>query len=85
MQHRFSEASILFLHMCACIVVIYSCIPGVLDYYARQSVSKTHGHRHVKISKGEGNYSFVVIDSSLDPGPHAPFNFFGRLERVSDV
>lgn len=37
----------------------------------------------LNVSGNSDQYSFIGVDSSVNPGPRAPFNFFGLLTKVN--
>ena len=51
------------------------------NYFAKYSVQGRHHKRHYTYTVKEGNetYSFIGVDSCLEPGPNRPFNTVGLL------
>uniref|UniRef100_A0A8D0L1R7 Transmembrane protein 62 n=1 Tax=Sphenodon punctatus TaxID=8508 RepID=A0A8D0L1R7_SPHPU len=54
-------------------------LESVQNYYRKYSAWHKDGSFHYIHSTPFGNYSFISMDATLNPGPKRPFNFFGIL------
>ncbi|XP_042108990.1 transmembrane protein 62 isoform X4 [Ovis aries] len=54
---------------------------SVENYYRKYSAVRRDGSFRYVHSTPFGNYSFISLDASLNPGPKRPFNFFGILDQ----
>ncbi|XP_014404285.1 PREDICTED: transmembrane protein 62 isoform X3 [Myotis brandtii] len=55
-------------------------LESVENYYRKYSAIRTDGSFHYVHSTPFGNYSFISLDATLNPGPKRPYNFFGILD-----
>ncbi|XP_023613313.1 transmembrane protein 62 isoform X8 [Myotis lucifugus] len=55
-------------------------LESVENYYRKYSAIRTDGSFHYVHSTPFGNYSFISVDATLNPGPKRPYNFFGILD-----
>ncbi|XP_060030476.1 transmembrane protein 62 isoform X2 [Erinaceus europaeus] len=55
-------------------------LDSVENYYRKYSALRRDGSFHYVHSTPFGNYSFICVDATLNPGPKRPFNFFGILD-----
>ncbi|XP_007472494.1 transmembrane protein 62 isoform X2 [Monodelphis domestica] len=51
------------------------------NYYRRYSAFRGHGQMLYTHKTPFGNYSFIYVDATLNPGPKKPFNFVGILNK----
>lgn len=56
-------------------------LESVENYYRKYSAVRRDGSFRYVHSTPFGNYSFISLDASLNPGPKRPFNFFGILNQ----
>ncbi|XP_060004537.1 transmembrane protein 62 isoform X4 [Lagenorhynchus albirostris] len=56
-------------------------LESVENYYRKYSAVRRDGSFHYVHSTPFGNYSFISLDATLNPGPKRPFNFFGILDQ----
>ncbi|XP_065796551.1 transmembrane protein 62 isoform X2 [Muntiacus reevesi] len=56
-------------------------LESVENYYRKYSAVRRDGSFHYVYSTPFGNYSFISLDATLNPGPKRPFNFFGILDQ----
>uniref|UniRef100_A0A8D0Z5E5 Transmembrane protein 62 n=1 Tax=Sus scrofa TaxID=9823 RepID=A0A8D0Z5E5_PIG len=56
-------------------------LESVENYYRKYSAIRRDGSFHYVHSTPFGNYSFISLDATLNPGPKRPFNFFGILDQ----
>ncbi|XP_062824187.1 transmembrane protein 62 isoform X1 [Anolis carolinensis] len=54
-------------------------LKSVKNYYRKYSGWQKDGSFHYIHSTPFGNYSFICVDATLNPGPKRPYNFFGIL------
>ncbi|XP_076983735.1 transmembrane protein 62 isoform X2 [Tamandua tetradactyla] len=54
-------------------------LESVENYYRKYSVVRRDGSFHYVHRTPFGNYSFISVDATLNPGPKRPYNFFGIL------
>ncbi|XP_045142392.1 transmembrane protein 62, partial [Echinops telfairi] len=54
-------------------------LESVKNYYRKYSAVHKDGSFHYVHSTPFGNYSFISVDATLNPGPKRPYNFFGML------
>ncbi|XP_007081851.2 transmembrane protein 62 isoform X1 [Panthera tigris] len=50
------------------------------NYYRKYSAVRRDGSFHYVHSTPFGNYSFISLDATQNPGPKRPYNFFGILD-----
>ncbi|XP_016000441.2 transmembrane protein 62 isoform X4 [Rousettus aegyptiacus] len=55
-------------------------LESVENYYRKYSAVRRDGSFHYVHSTPFGNYSFISLDATLNPGPKRPYNFFGILD-----
>ncbi|XP_019580942.2 transmembrane protein 62 isoform X1 [Rhinolophus sinicus] len=55
-------------------------LESVENYYRKYSAVRRDGSFHYVHSTPFGNYSFISLDATPNPGPKRPFNFFGILD-----
>uniref|UniRef100_A0A8D2AUA0 Transmembrane protein 62 n=1 Tax=Sciurus vulgaris TaxID=55149 RepID=A0A8D2AUA0_SCIVU len=55
-------------------------LESVKNYYRKYSAVRRDGSFHYVHSTPFGNYSFISVDATQNPGPKRPFNFFGILD-----
>ncbi|XP_058521958.1 transmembrane protein 62 isoform X2 [Ochotona princeps] len=55
-------------------------LDSVRNYYRKYSAVRRDGSFHYVHSTPFGNYSFIYVDATQDPGPKRPYNFFGILD-----
>ncbi|KAG8505252.1 Transmembrane protein 62 [Galemys pyrenaicus] len=55
-------------------------LDSVENYYRKYSAVRRDGSYHYVHSTPFGNYSFISVDATLNPGPKRPYNFFGILD-----
>ncbi|XP_037358218.1 transmembrane protein 62 isoform X2 [Talpa occidentalis] len=55
-------------------------LDSVENYYRKYSAVRRDGSFHYVHSTTFGNYSFISVDATLNPGPKRPYNFFGILD-----
>ncbi|KAM4831008.1 transmembrane protein 62 isoform X1 [Urocitellus parryii] len=55
-------------------------LESVKNYYRKYSAVHRDGSFHYVHSTPFGNYSFISVDATQNPGPKRPFNFFGILD-----
>lgn len=55
-------------------------LESVENYYRKYSAIRTDGSFHHVHRTPFGNYSFISLDATLNPGPKKPYNFFGILD-----
>lgn len=62
-------------------------LDSVQNYYRKYSAVRRDGSFHYVHSTPFGNYSFIYVDATQDPGPKRPYNFFGILDqkRMEDL
>jgi hypothetical protein len=53
----------------------------IVDYFRNYSISREHGSYRTSVFAESQQIDFVVMDATLQPGIHAPFNFFGRISK----
>uniref|UniRef100_A0A2K6GUN4 Transmembrane protein 62 n=1 Tax=Propithecus coquereli TaxID=379532 RepID=A0A2K6GUN4_PROCO len=51
------------------------------NYYRKYSAVRRDGSFHYIHSTPFGNYSFIYVDATINPGPKRPYNFFGILDK----
>nr|XP_020762392.1 transmembrane protein 62 isoform X1 [Odocoileus virginianus texanus] len=56
-------------------------LESVENYYRKYSAVRRDGSFRYVHSTPFGNYSFISLDATLNPGPKRPFNFFGILDQ----
>ncbi|XP_033707455.1 transmembrane protein 62 isoform X4 [Tursiops truncatus] len=56
-------------------------LESVENYYRKYSAVRRDGSFHYVHSTPFGNYSFISLDATVNPGPKRPFNFFGILDQ----
>ncbi|XP_012297689.1 transmembrane protein 62 isoform X1 [Aotus nancymaae] len=56
-------------------------LDSVKNYYRKYSAVRRDGSFHYVHSTPFGNYSFISVDATLNPGPKRPYNFFGILDK----
>nr|XP_030698756.1 transmembrane protein 62 isoform X4 [Globicephala melas] len=56
-------------------------LESVENYYRKYSAVRRDGSFHYVHSTPFGNYSFISLDATINPGPKRPFNFFGILDQ----
>ncbi|XP_017832282.1 transmembrane protein 62 isoform X5 [Callithrix jacchus] len=56
-------------------------LDSVKNYYRKYSAVRRDGPFHYVHSTPFGNYSFISVDATLNPGPKRPYNFFGILDK----
>ncbi|XP_021574200.1 transmembrane protein 62 isoform X3 [Carlito syrichta] len=56
-------------------------LDSVKNYYRKYSALRRDGSFHYVHSTPFGNYSFICVDATMNPGPKRPYNFFGILEK----
>ncbi|XP_023446985.1 transmembrane protein 62 isoform X2 [Dasypus novemcinctus] len=54
-------------------------LESVENYYRKYSAVQKVGSFHYVHNTPFGNYSFICVDATLNPGPKRPYNFFGIL------
>uniref|UniRef100_A0A8C5U4M9 Transmembrane protein 62 n=1 Tax=Malurus cyaneus samueli TaxID=2593467 RepID=A0A8C5U4M9_9PASS len=54
-------------------------LDSVQNYYRKYSAWRKDGSFHYMHTTSFGNYSFICVDATLNPGPKRPYNFFGIL------
>ncbi|XP_054256800.1 transmembrane protein 62 isoform X1 [Indicator indicator] len=52
---------------------------SVRNYYRKYSAWHKDGSFHYIHTTSFGNYSFICVDATLNPGPKRPYNFYGIL------
>ncbi|NXX46328.1 TMM62 protein, partial [Tricholaema leucomelas] len=52
---------------------------SVRNYYRKYSAWRKDGSFHYIHTTSFGNYSFICVDATLNPGPKRPYNFYGIL------
>ncbi|NXF98011.1 TMM62 protein, partial [Eubucco bourcierii] len=52
---------------------------SVRNYYRKYSAWRKDGSFHYVHTTSFGNYSFICVDATLNPGPKRPYNFYGIL------
>ncbi|KAF5925505.1 hypothetical protein HPG69_001952 [Diceros bicornis minor] len=55
-------------------------LESVENYYRKYSAVLRDGSFHYVHNTPFGNYSFISLDASQNPGPKRPYNFFGILD-----
>ncbi|XP_059228625.1 transmembrane protein 62 isoform X3 [Mustela nigripes] len=55
-------------------------LDSVENYYRKYSAVRKDGSFHYVHSTPFGNYSFISLDATPNPGPKRPYNFFGILD-----
>ncbi|XP_029808630.1 transmembrane protein 62 isoform X1 [Suricata suricatta] len=55
-------------------------LESVKNYYRKYSAVRRDGSFHYVHSTSFGNYSFISLDATPNPGPKRPYNFFGILD-----
>ncbi|XP_019500614.1 PREDICTED: transmembrane protein 62 isoform X2 [Hipposideros armiger] len=55
-------------------------LDSVENYYRKYSAVRRDGSFHYVHSTPFGNYSFISLDATPNPGPKKPYNFFGILD-----
>ncbi|XP_027426737.1 transmembrane protein 62 isoform X5 [Zalophus californianus] len=55
-------------------------LESVENYYRKYSAVRRDGSFHYVHSTPFGNYSFISLDATPNPGPKRPYNFFGILD-----
>ncbi|XP_015413009.1 PREDICTED: transmembrane protein 62 [Myotis davidii] len=55
-------------------------LESIENYYRKYSAIRTDGSFRYVHSTPFGNYSFISLDATLNPGPKRPYNFFGILD-----
>ncbi|XP_046316931.1 transmembrane protein 62 isoform X5 [Marmota monax] len=55
-------------------------LESVKNYYRKYSAVHRDGSFHYVHNTPFGNYSFISVDATQNPGPKRPFNFFGILD-----
>ncbi|XP_025774742.1 transmembrane protein 62 isoform X2 [Puma concolor] len=55
-------------------------LESVENYYRKYSAVRRDGSFHYVHSTPFGNYSFISLDATQNPGPKRPYNFFGILD-----
>ncbi|XP_036874691.1 transmembrane protein 62 isoform X4 [Manis javanica] len=55
-------------------------LESVENYYRKYSAVHRDGSYHYIHSTPFGNYSFISLDATQNPGPKRPYNFFGILD-----
>ncbi|XP_011353464.1 transmembrane protein 62 [Pteropus vampyrus] len=55
-------------------------LESVENYYRKYSAVHRDGSFHYVHSTPFGNYSFISLDATPNPGPKRPYNFFGILD-----
>ncbi|EFB13771.1 hypothetical protein PANDA_001024, partial [Ailuropoda melanoleuca] len=55
-------------------------LESVENYYRKYSAVRRDGSFHYVHNTPFGNYSFVSLDATPNPGPKRPYNFFGILD-----
>ncbi|XP_004411493.1 PREDICTED: transmembrane protein 62 [Odobenus rosmarus divergens] len=55
-------------------------LESVENYYRKYSAVRRDGSFHYVHSTAFGNYSFISLDATPNPGPKRPYNFFGILD-----
>ncbi|XP_020141570.2 transmembrane protein 62 isoform X1 [Microcebus murinus] len=56
-------------------------LDSVENYYRKYSAVRRDGSFHYIHSTPFGNYSFIYVDATVNPGPKRPYNFFGILDK----
>nr|XP_005559382.2 transmembrane protein 62 isoform X1 [Macaca fascicularis] len=56
-------------------------LDSVKNYYRKYSAVRRDGSFHYVHSTPFGNYSFICVDATVNPGPKRPYNFFGILDK----
>ncbi|XP_045395719.1 transmembrane protein 62 isoform X2 [Lemur catta] len=56
-------------------------LDSVKNYYRKYSAVRRDGSFHYIHSTPFGNYSFIYVDATINPGPKRPYNFFGILDK----
>ncbi|XP_044521032.1 transmembrane protein 62 isoform X2 [Gracilinanus agilis] len=56
-------------------------LESIQNYYRRYSALRRHGQMLYTHKTPFGNYSFIYVDATLNPGPKKPFNFIGILNK----
>ncbi|XP_036121200.1 transmembrane protein 62 isoform X2 [Molossus molossus] len=56
-------------------------LDSVENYYRKYSAVHRDGSFHYVHSTPFGNYSFISLDATPNPGPKRPYNFFGILDK----
>ncbi|XP_053451018.1 transmembrane protein 62 isoform X1 [Nycticebus coucang] len=57
-------------------------LDSIKNYYRKYSAVHRDGSFHYLHSTPFGNYSFICVDATLNPGPKRPYNFFGMLDKT---
>uniref|UniRef100_A0A8C0XH16 Calcineurin-like phosphoesterase domain-containing protein n=1 Tax=Castor canadensis TaxID=51338 RepID=A0A8C0XH16_CASCN len=55
-------------------------LDSVKNYYRKYSAVRWDGSFHYVHTTPYGNYSFISVDATKNPGPKRPYNFFGILD-----
>ncbi|CAH2328511.1 transmembrane 62 [Pelobates cultripes] len=55
-------------------------LTSLKNYYRKYSSWKKEGSFHYVHRTPFGNYSFICVDATLNPGPKRPYNFFGIVD-----
>uniref|UniRef100_A0A452TYE7 Transmembrane protein 62 n=1 Tax=Ursus maritimus TaxID=29073 RepID=A0A452TYE7_URSMA len=55
-------------------------LESVENYYRKYSAVRRDGSFHYVHNTPFGNYSFISLDATPNPGPKRPYNFFGILD-----
>nr|XP_055172791.1 transmembrane protein 62 isoform X1 [Nyctereutes procyonoides] len=55
-------------------------LESIENYYRKYSAVRRDGSFHYVHSTPFGNYSFISLDATPNPGPKRPYNFFGILD-----
>ncbi|XP_024305840.1 transmembrane protein 62 isoform X7 [Homo sapiens] len=56
-------------------------LDSIKNYYRKYSAVRRDGSFHYVHSTPFGNYSFICVDATVNPGPKRPYNFFGILDK----
>ncbi|MEE6492619.1 hypothetical protein FKM82_016613 [Ascaphus truei] len=56
-------------------------LQSIRNYYRTYSAWQKEGSFHYLHRTPFGNYSFICVDATLNPGPKRPYNFFGIVDK----
>ncbi|KAG8449457.1 hypothetical protein GDO86_016201 [Hymenochirus boettgeri] len=56
-------------------------LKSIKNFYRKYSAWQKEGSFHYIHQTSFGNYSFICLDATLNPGPKRPYNFFGVIDK----